>query len=530
MYVTFELLVKELLRNASVQSYNISSDQIITSIRMLPAKFCPGQDNMEQNTLYLCEYWQFKRFDIHAELPPIICVVETCADARSEMFRSHSMAVVYGSTLIEVLLTLANAAYDLGCKSSLITELSRSFLKCQTIEELLEEGYLALKNPLIVTDNTQKILCAIAPDRISNPVYRFVLASEYLPSGHPLLSSLDTAWNAVDVPFLIDSQEESFPVICKPLMVGNIIVGYLHILQFTHSFDQQDINIAELLGNLMAGILWRNRHSSAHGQQDGKERFLRDILDNLLGEQDAALERQRSLGLKFKKHLYAMVLNIKQFSAQSSAHYILFSDLVSMIRNILPGSCSFLYKSSVFALVESDREIADFDAFLMPLIPSLRQYNLMIGISNELPDIFHLREAGYQCRKALQLGASFHPDQLIYCYQDFTLHYMMELCLRTESTASLCPPGLMKLLEYSRENGSELLDTLQVYLRCGRSKSSAAKELFVHVNTVKYRIAQIQEITGMDMNDDETALTLMLAFKMLEYHDKFPDYEPITNA
>lgn len=67
----------------------------------------------------------------------------------------------------------------------------------------------------------------------------------------------------------------------------------------------------------------------------------------------------------------------------------------------------------------------------------------------------------------------------------------------------------------------ELLDTLRAYLSCDRSKSGAAEQLSVHVNTVKYRIAQIQELTGLDLKDDETALQLMLSFKLMEYQEKF---------
>ena len=60
-----------------------------------------------------------------------------------------------------------------------------------------------------------------------------------------------------------------------------------------------------------------------------------------------------------------------------------------------------------------------------------------------------------------------------------------------------------------------------LYLSCDRSKSGAAEQLSVHVNTVKYRIAQIQELTGLDLKDDETALQLMLSFKLMEYQEKF---------
>ena len=529
MYVSFQELVAELQRSAQVQTYNVNYDQIVTNIQMLPVDFTPKQTPQHRDTLYICEYWQFKRFDPRAELPLIVCVMEAHADANAVMFQSHSMAAVYGSTVVEVLLALTNAAYDLGCKSSLITELSRTFLQCRSLEELMLEGYRALKNPLIVTDHNQKILYATDPDRVSSPVYRTILSSEYLPVGHPLIDELSSSWNAVDTRFLTSETENLFPILCKPLTVGTATVGYLHIMQFERRFDEQDSNVAELLGNLLTIELWRTRRSDSRAGQTLTERFLRDILDSLLGDQEAVSTRQKELGLTFQPHLCAMVFNLRQSASINSVHHILFSDLATLIRTTLPGTTAFLYKNSVFALAQSAAGFNDMASFLAPILPSVQQYNLIIGISNELPSISYLRDAGYQARKALQLGEVIQPDQLYYRYADYTLHYMMELCLKNESLNALCPPELLKLIAYGQENGPELLDTLRIYLRCGRSKAEAAKKLFVHVNTVKYRITQIQEITNLDLSDDETALSLLLAFKMLEYREKFQNYEPIIN-
>ena len=91
--------------------------------------------------------------------------------------------------------------------------------------------------------------------------------------------------------------------------------------------------------------------------------------------------------------------------------------------------------------------------------------------------------------------------------------------------SNLCGFNLTEVCEAAiariRHPEADLLDTLRAYLSCDRSKSGAAEQLSVHVNTVKYRIAQIQELTGLDLKDDETALQLMLSFKLMEYQEKF---------
>lgn len=56
------------------------------------------------------------------------------------------------------------------------------------------------------------------------------------------------------------------------------------------------------------------------------------------------------------------------------------------------------------------------------------------------------------------------------------------------------------LAEYDRQNDSELLPTLRSFLACHGSWSACARTLYVHVNTVRYRIGRIEALTGRDLS------------------------------
>ena len=56
------------------------------------------------------------------------------------------------------------------------------------------------------------------------------------------------------------------------------------------------------------------------------------------------------------------------------------------------------------------------------------------------------------------------------------------------------------LAEYDRQNDSELLPTLRSFLACHGSWSACARTLYVHVNTVRYRIRRIEVLTGRDLS------------------------------
>ena len=60
-------------------------------------------------------------------------------------------------------------------------------------------------------------------------------------------------------------------------------------------------------------------------------------------------------------------------------------------------------------------------------------------------------------------------------------------------------------------NSAELLETLSTYLETGRSLESTARELFVHANTVRYRLKRISEVIGWDATGPREAFILQVA-------------------
>ncbi len=61
------------------------------------------------------------------------------------------------------------------------------------------------------------------------------------------------------------------------------------------------------------------------------------------------------------------------------------------------------------------------------------------------------------------------------------------------------------------EHSAELLETLGTYLESGRSLETTARELFVHPNTVRYRLKKISEIIGWDATGAREAFILQVA-------------------
>ena len=61
-------------------------------------------------------------------------------------------------------------------------------------------------------------------------------------------------------------------------------------------------------------------------------------------------------------------------------------------------------------------------------------------------------------------------------------------------------PRPVEIKRHDDEQGQSLLQTLLVYLECGQNKTVAAKQLFIHRNTLVYRIGLIEKVAGIDLS------------------------------
>jgi DNA-binding PucR family transcriptional regulator len=59
--------------------------------------------------------------------------------------------------------------------------------------------------------------------------------------------------------------------------------------------------------------------------------------------------------------------------------------------------------------------------------------------------------------------------------------------------------------------GGELLTTLAAFLECGNALETAARALFVHPNTVRYRLRRVTQLTGLHPMDPRDSLVLRIA-------------------
>ncbi|WP_300009934.1 PucR family transcriptional regulator ligand-binding domain-containing protein [Pseudonocardia sp.] len=96
---------------------------------------------------------------------------------------------------------------------------------------------------------------------------------------------------------------------------------------------------------------------------------------------------------------------------------------------------------------------------------------------------------------------------------DVTSHVALLATVPDEVRRAFAARVLDPVLAYDARNDAGLRETLEAFLDCSGSWSRAAERLHLHVNTVRYRIGRVEELTGRDLGVFADRVDVFLALR-----------------
>lgn len=174
------------------------------------------------------------------------------------------------------------------------------------------------------------------------------------------------------------------------------------------------------------------------------------------------------------------------------------------------GACAlFAAEPNELSTVDSTvREIAG------EVEPGLGGRELRIGIS-DTTTATGLRGALEEAANARRLASRSQSRAAVVSGPQLASHEVLLAAVPDELRNSYRQRVLSELLDYDRERGSELARSARMFLEYSGSWSRCAERLHIHINTLRYRIRRVEEITGCDLRRFADRVDLYLALEML---------------
>ncbi|MDE7246170.1 MAG: helix-turn-helix domain-containing protein [Oscillospiraceae bacterium] len=392
-----------------------------------------------------------------------------------------------------------------------------------SLDQLCSFGRMLLCNPVIIHDSWFIILAASdgLPQTVqlenvahSNKNYiprRFIDSfrnnPDYLRTRTEKRAQL---WVSVD-------KGETRRCIYANLWDGGEYQGRLLILEESRSFRPSHFLAAECLAQRAALILNKSRASGRWGYHS-----LDNIVYALLTAQaaDAADTAILLNALQWhKSDLYQCIrLQNQQPDAAAVFGQMIHSDLFQLFPD---GYIMFIQQQQCVVLNLSQTTLP---------LPQLRQcldslcqnYRLYAGISSPVWGVGELCHAFRQADIALEAAFQLPDQQWVLPFSSCALDYMLRNIQTDLQPEHLAAPELLALLDYDRRKGTAYFSTLRTFLTHERNIPSASQTMIIHRTTLLYRLKKIQAITGIDLENPDQRLYLLLSFRLLE-HEKSAD-------
>lgn len=125
--------------------------------------------------------------------------------------------------------------------------------------------------------------------------------------------------------------------------------------------------------------------------------------------------------------------------------------------------------------------------------------------------------------KALSMINIYNKNSKIIRYNELGIVRLLVELADIKDIDQYCYENLGAILEYDKRHGTDLLGTLKCYFQNNRHLVKTSQELFIHRNTLIYRLSTVKELLGRDLDDAMTDLELfnsILIYEFLELQNK----------
>lgn len=470
----------------------------------------PTNPPVRSDVLYVVHQSQLLKYSGAPAQGVVLCISHTRWDLHHSRTVFPAMIMVLCQDAGLVYSALLRIMYEEGSRTSFLPEISGAFLRCRSLSALVDVGFSYLGNPFAVHDSNGELVAYSRQAGLRDERWR----------NQDFLSTLYSFHTMENATCMEQSRREQIPVLLPTtgpeqyrmaLISRSQNLGYLTVAALFHPFTEQDKQIIKLLGCFITLDLLRQGSIIRTDVSDsGSLKTFLESGDSTNPGMPQWLGAQTSApgGV-----CYLLLITGRQSPAMMDIDWLL-----SLLDTVFPDGISTRLESGlvVFLKCETDTPPA-----LGPLLEAMPQ-TLMLGVS--LP--FHaLSESGHralrQTRTALELGSVLHPDRNCYHFSDYSVYAALQAASATIHLQELLPPALVDLME--SDAGGESLHTLEAYLAAGGKKARTAELLFIHLNTLKYRLVQLSARLGMDLDDPATLFRLEHALKIVEYLRAFGD-------
>jgi purine catabolism regulator len=372
-----------------------------------------------------------------------------------------------------------------------------------------------LPNPVIAVDFTaNQVVAGRSPDPAlfdDNAWQAAVAGVLSVQITKAAQESLRSALRSTVNLFLDDGQRQfTLRAQIEPLMVDHELVGALVLFPVAAPVNELDLLMLESAKFALSVQMMRSFIRFRFETRNQTELLL-EVLEGRWRDADDIQQRAQRLGISFST---AQQMIIVDYGAKAREAKNLHHNVARILQRAGMQATVIIVDNGLVCLVPAEgerlskikRQITDDLAHYLGAEPIL----LASGVCRALADY---PAAWERCRRLIEIARSFGRSGPI-SDQDFGPIPIFVAAVGGEDIRTFVNDSVGAMLAHDRKHQTPYLETLTAYLRESCRSQACADAMGVHVTTLRYRLARIQELFGIDVETPERRFATELAIHL----------------
>lgn len=376
----------------------------------------------------------------------------------------------------------------------------------KSIEGLLNAAATQLGNSLIFCDLEYRIVACANTVPVIDPLWKNYLTVGHCP--YEFVSAAQQLEAVKNVPFFPATievscnespyQKLSCRVFCRGAPIGFVLMIASALPATLAHF--------EMLKNASLALSYAVERYAPYLYQQ-IDRYQHVMYQLLIGAPAADLAAQIQ-PLSFPPSMAAVCIQQTRYLGQDYVK----NHICRALMEAFPEAHYCIYEKTIAALLPSGNGISLPAEVLARLEEIAKKHHLRIGVSYAFSRIENFADHFRQCRTAIEMSARRQMPGNVALYEWFPMYDLLSSVREGTNIGSFCHPALETLRQYDFEHNSKLYETLRTYVDTGGSVKATAEKLFLHRNSLNYRLDCIRNVIHMDLNAAATLFILRFSF------------------
>ncbi|MBU5438739.1 PucR family transcriptional regulator ligand-binding domain-containing protein [Tissierella sp. MSJ-40] len=320
--------------------------------------------------------------------------------------------------------------------------------------------------------------------------------------------------------YYYDKYDKPYSWITVPITVGDKIEAYFVVVEATGLIDYFD-QFALRIGFLLLQSLYEQILVAQSIGDVGFEKLMTEVITGSLWDNEILARRAMDIGVDINLSYYLLLMKQINDEIHISSYKDELKNAVNSSISQIEGRMAIVDENSCMFLFPIDDRISNRKNLELikeiskdlqkRLETKIKDIKLVFGISDIADTINEMKKNHSRCEQTIRIGRLLYPKETYLSYSELGVFAWMDI---KEDELEIMLKDIKGLLE--KDENKELVETLETYLECNMNYSLTAKKLFIHINTVRKRIDDINHMINFDLENPMNRLNLEILLKLFK--------------